>query len=469
MKTIFLILLFLPFVVIVPVYGQWPTRISDLEKAICVVEFYLPQFETSEITNDARIKRNITGILVNDQGLILTSDIIFPANLDILGRGSFLPMTQSPPEDITVSFVKNQKLKASFIGKDEELRLAFIQINKTEDLPQPVQFTIPDTFRRGQKVFLIQHMNGLYDHEIFVSEHHINAMIERPKKKLVLTGSIQPLSHGGLAVSGEGEPIGVVYRGSDLMPAELELDMPSAVTNLVEVLPAQYLNDLIKDPPRLTLQRQGGGKSWLGIQMQILTKDMAEYWNIPDVHGIVVNYVVPKSPAEEAGIKPGDIITGIENLTLESDDRRELDVFRNYIRMLPEGKTDLRLIRDGRQKTIFVKLRSAPLSQALSEEISEKNLRFSVKELTQDIIMANDLDYDMQGVWVSRVEEAGAASLGGLMVNDLIMQINGTSVKNLDNFKLVINKIFQSKPEYIRFFVLRENKTQYVFVKTENE
>jgi serine protease DegQ len=448
-------------------YAQWPDNLTKLEKALCVVEFYLPQFETSEIRDDARFKRDITGILVNDQGLILTSDIIFPANLDILGRGSFIPLTQSPPEDITVSFEKNQKLKASFIGKDEELRLAFIQVEDKSKIPEPVQFVDMDSLARGQRVYLIQHLNGSYDNEIIVSEHHINAIIERPQKKLILEGAIQPLSPGGLAVDRLGRSIGVVYRGTEMMPAEMEIDFQSATANLIEVLPAPYILDLIKNPPRLTQQRQGSGKSWLGIQMQILTKDMAAYWEIPDVSGIIVNSVVPKSPAEQAGIQAGDIITGIENLNIESDDRRELDVFRNYIRMLPEGTTSLSYIRDQHKKTVSVTLRSAPLSQALSEEISEENLRFSVKELTQDIIMANDLDYDIQGIWVSRVEEAGAASLGGLMVNDLIMQINGTPVKNLTEFKDEMRRVIRSNPEYISFFVLRDNKTQFVFVETE--
>jgi serine protease Do len=457
-------ILFLIFVSISIVSAQWPEYLSQFEKSLCVVEYYLPQFEVSEIQDDSRFKRSITGILVSEAGLVITSDVIFPANLDILGRGNFLPQTQAPPEDITISFIKNKKHKASFIGKDEELRLAFIKIKDEVDLPDPVIFGKSPQFKRGEAVYLIQHLDGRFDNEIIITRHHINAIIERPKQQLMLASEIQPLSAGGLAVGANGMPYGVVYRGSDLL--EMDMDMPSAAQSLVQVLPSHYLTDLIKNPPRLTLQRAGSGKSWLGIQMQILSKDMAEYWKIPGTYGIIVNSVVPKSPAEEAGIVTGDIITAIADLKIGSEDRQELDVFRNYIRLLPEGNTKLSLIRNGQKKDIDVDLQSAPKSQALAEEISEKRLRFTVKELTQDIILANDLDFDTRGVWVSRIEEAGAASLGGLQVNDLIISVNDKIVDNLDGFKETMQSVFASDSEYLQFFVMRNNRTQFVFIKS---
>ena len=69
--------------------AQWPESIADLQKSMCLVEFYQPQYEVSEIKDDARIKKKITGILVNTYGLILTSDNIFPAKLDIVSQSRF--------------------------------------------------------------------------------------------------------------------------------------------------------------------------------------------------------------------------------------------------------------------------------------------------------------------------------------------------------------------------------------------
>ena len=76
-----------------------------------------------------------------------------------------------------------------------------------------------------------------------------------------------------------------------------------------------------------------------------------------------------------------------------------------------------------------------------AEVYSDEFLRFSVKELTQDMILENDLEFDIEGVWVSRVEEAGAASLSGMMVHDLILSINDLPVKDLSEFKKIMEEL----------------------------
>ena len=59
--------------------------------------------------------------------------------------------------------------------------------------------------------------------------------------------------------------------------------------------------------------------------------------------------------------------------------------------------------------------------------------------------MENDLDFDIEGVWISRVEEAGAASLSGLMIHDLILTINDQKVGSVDEFKKLLVLISKNK------------------------
>jgi S1-C subfamily serine protease len=203
--------------------------------------------------------------------------------------------------------------------------------------------------------------------------------------------------------------------------------------------------------------------------MQILTSHMADYWDISGSNGILVNSIVPGSPAEKAGLRVGDIITRIGELKIPNDDNRNLDVFRNYVRSLPEGKIELNIIRNQKTKTIIADLKSAPMSQFLAEEYKLEHLGFSVKELTQDIILNSNLAFDIEGVWVSRVEEASTASLGGLSVDDLILSINDMKISDLNQFKNKIEEIKRIKPKYIQFFIQRESKTQFIIIKTEYE
>jgi serine protease Do len=446
---------------------KWPESINKLEASLCLVEYFQPQFEMGEIKDKSRIKRTITGILVNEEGLVLTSDVIYPANLDIVETSNFYISTQPLPEDITVSFVRDKKLKAEFLGKDEDLRLAFIKITEEADLPPPVEFIEETDLSMGDPLLVIQHLNGRFDFEKFITAHHINAIIEKPKKKLLTTNSINPLSPGGLVTTLKGQPVGIVYRGENYyVHYDYDYDAPYNNETLMQIIPTDQFIRLLENPPVLLAHSEGSGKSWLGIQMQILTKRMAAYWDLDNTSGIIINKVSPGSPAEKAGLQKGDILISIGDLKFHGYDKKNLDILRTYVRNQPEGKIQAALLRHHKQLTLDITLESAPKSRFLAEEYSDQLLGLGVKELTQDYIISNDLDFNTNGVWVSRVEDGGAGSLAGIEVNDLILQINGKIVKNLEDFKRITAAIPKSKDIYVEVFLNRQGKTRFVFIKT---
>ncbi len=446
--------------------SDWPENIKVLEQGICLVEYFQPQFEIGEIKDKSRIKRKITGILVNEKGLVVTSDIIYPANLDIVETTAFYFSTQPLPEDITVSFQRDKKLKARFLGKDEDLRLAFLQITEINDLPKPIKFEGKDKFDIGDPIFLIQHLNGRFDFEKIMTAHNVNAIIKKPKTKLLATSKINPLSAGGLVVDIEGKAIGIIYRGENYYNHyDYGYEAPYSNETLLQILPAVQFLNILDNPPKHLSQKEGSGKSWLGIQMQILTKDMAAYWKINNTTGIIINKVSPGSPAEKAGLKPGDIILSFGELKIQGYDKKNLDVLRVFVRNLPEGDISADIMRDKKLKTLTISLESAPKSRFLAEEYSNGHLGIGVKELTQDYISNNDLDFNTEGVWVSRLEDAGAASLGGIGINDLILRINESEIKNLKDFEKNIKDIHESGEEYIQIFLNRQGKTRFVYIK----
>jgi serine protease Do len=223
---------------------------------------------------------------------------------------------------------------------------------------------------------------------------------------------------------------------------------------------------LFEDPPRIVTQKTGSGKSWLGIQMQILTKEMAAYWDLKEKYGIIINKVISGSPAEKAGIKAGDIMLSIGNLQIDSYDKKNLDILRDYIRNLPEGNVSARILRNKISREATIYLESAPKSRFLAEEYSDEFLGLGVKELTQDYIMNSDLKFDAEGVWVSRIEDAGAASIAGIDVSDLILSINDKKIKNLEDFANATKDLKKSKMDYIQVFLKRQGQTRFVFIKT---
>jgi serine protease Do len=447
--------------------STWPKSINNLTTGICLVEYFQPQFEMGEIEDKSRIKKKITGILINDKGLVITSDIIYPANLDIVENSMMYISTQPMPEDITVSFKKDQKLKARFIGKDEELRIAFIEIIKSDSLPDPVPFKNKSGFVIGDPLYLIQHLNGRFDFEKIITAHNINSIITQPKERLLTTSKVAPISAGGLVVDSAGDAIGIVFRSETYYSHyDYSFDDPSMGLSLFQVVPAEQFIPLFSNPPKLVTQKEGSGKSWLGIQMQILTEDMSAYWDIKEKHGIIINKVLPGSPAEKAGLKAGDIILSFGDLQIKSYDKKNLDILRNHIRNLPEGNITAQILRKKKARKATVYLESAPKSRFLAEEYSDEFLGLGVKELTQDYIINSDLEFDTEGVWVSRIEDAGKTSLAGIDVSDLILRINDENIKNLEDFSEATKDFKDSNLDYIQVFLKRQGKTRFVFIKT---
>lgn len=468
-KIIFLIIILFISINNLPANPEisWPDNINNFINGTCIVEFYEPQNGNSEIKDRSRIKKYLTGLLVSKTGLILTTDEIYPVNLDISSSSFYFHQSQHLPEDITVEFENDQKFKATFLGKDEETKIAFLKIDKPKDLPQHISFKTETSFKIGQSIFLIERLGEKYDFEPIVNSENINSTIEKPRKKLLINSNLNVLSNGGLVLDAGGNAVGIIQNNRQNYGYSEEI-MESQST-IIEILLASDFEKLIANPPILSKMKNGTRKSWLGIQMQILTKDMAKYWGMENTSGIIINKIVPDSPSENAGLEIGDIILSINDFHLTGDDKKNLDIFRNHVRNLNEKDVKITYIREGKTYSANVFLRSAPKSRFLAEEKIIEDLGFSVKELTQDIFLNYDIDFDTEGVWVSQVESAGIASISGLRIGDLILEINSISITDLNEFDIHLKNILENEPEYIQFFILRQNKTQFIFLKILKE
>jgi serine protease Do len=196
---------------------------------------------------------------------------------------------------------------------------------------------------------------------------------------------------------------------------------------------------------------------------------MAAYWDLDETTGIIINKVVPGSPAEKGGIKSGDLLISLGDLQTKGYDNKNMDVLRAYVRNLPAENVKARILRDQKFHELTIPLKHAPKSRFLAAEYSDEYLGIGVKELTQDYIINNDLKFDTEGVWVSRIEEAGSSSLGGININDLILKIDNHDIKNLKDFETHTKELQKSKDEYIQIFIHRNGKTRFVFIKTIHE
>jgi serine protease Do len=461
MRRLILFLIFLAGVKITlanPDEAVWQKIYNLANENIVNIEYYEELESSGSIINGNKIKRNIMGIIVSKDGLVLTSSSIYKAKLGFSGTPHF--GTSTPPSDISVRLNSGEKIKAEFIGKDDDKNVAFIKLQKPVN-NNGISFSAPTPYAIGQKIFIVFQLDEEYDYEIMILEKNINSIFPGPPQKLI--SDVTPQAEFGLVCDMEGNPLGIIENSK--MTSGFSFDFRPAVKNFVQISLASGFTDLIKNPPKFE-RKNTSRKKWLGVNMQPFTREMADYFNADSVRGILINTILEESPAEDAQMEEGDVITVFNGVPIRAENNNDLQLFRNMIREFNDEKAELTIWRKGKYLRKQIELAELPISQYLADEVSNKLLGFTAKELTKDIILAKQLSFDVNGVWISKVERAGWADLSGLTVGDLLLKIDNEDLQDIKQLDDYLSKIEKSKPKYINFFVKRRSETRFLFIKT---
>jgi S1-C subfamily serine protease len=165
---------------------------------------------------------------------------------------------------------------------------------------------------------------------------------------------------------------------------------------------------------------------WLGAGLQSVTKEIAESLGLDRPEGVLVTDVTPKSPAEEAGLKAGDLITGIDQQPVA-----DVEAFSYRYAMRPLGSSaSLAVARAGRPLQLTVKLIAAPELPRDPVKIAGDSpfAGATVINLSPAVAEEYSLDSTKQGVVVSEVDDDSRAAVLSLQKGDVILAVNDTKI-----------------------------------------
>ncbi len=199
-------------------------------------------------------------------------------------------------------------------------------------------------------------------------------------------------------------------------------------------------------------------RGWLGVIISQLDDDMAEALGLDEPKGALVNQVTEDSPADDAGIKDGDVILRVNGKKI--DDSSELV---NIIANFPPGKkVEVMVWRDGKKKNIKVELGERPGSESLRKEAAEKLeniLGLEVGELTPENMSKFKVDYEGQnGVLVVNVKRGSAAAKEGIRPGDLVVSVNRKPVESVSDFNDLMDEL---QPNKVVLFRMKRGRTSY--------
>jgi serine protease Do len=180
-------------------------------------------------------------------------------------------------------------------------------------------------------------------------------------------------------------------------------------------------------------------RSWLGVQVQPVTAGIAESLGMKTAQGALVDEAQPDTPAAQAGIQPGDVITAVNGTTIK--DSRALA--REISAMAPDSSAKLDILRKGEAKTITVTLAKMPdqlKKQAKADEPGGRSAR-GIPHLGLSVAPANEVaGAGSKGVVVTAIDPDGPAAGHGVQSGDVILDVGGKSVTSVDDLRQALSQ-----------------------------
>jgi serine protease Do len=377
--------------------------------------------------NDRRNQVTGSGVIVSADGRILTNEHV---------------VDRAEKVTVTVPGLK-KKYPARVVGADRQTDIALLRI--TPDVPLPaVEFGAAQDVRVGQWVLAIGNPYGLEGTVSFgiVSAKGRNLEIPDLLNDFIQTDAmIDRGSSGGPLVDLEGRVVGINSRGQGRgIGFTIPIDTALGVMRQIE--------------------RGGIERGFLGITIQPLDRELADYFGMPDTTGVVVNSVVTASPAEVAGIEPGDVITAFNGIAVEAEKEEDLGSFQRLVAAVePGNEARMQILRKGEQHIARVVIGTQP---KIDPAEVESELGFHVQEITATPARDHRLD-SMDGAFVFFVARGSPAREAGLRVGDIIVGIEDTPIVGLDDFEAAITSAENARRFLIR--ARRGDETKFLLVK----
>ena len=345
---------------------------------------------------------------------------------------------------------RSGRYTAELVGSDKQTDLAVLRIELRDgEDPFPVaELGDSDSLAVGEWVIAIGNPYGL-DGTVslgIVSAKGRNLQSDQLINDFIQTDAmIDRGSSGGPLVNLRSQVVGINSRGQG--------------RGIGFTIPINTAKRVAED-----LLGTGIARAYLGVSIQPLDRELAQYWGFPNVEGVIVNGVSEGSPAEAADVRAGDIITAFDGEAVKAEKDEDLGQFQRLVAMGTVGKrVQLRMLRDGAEQRTEVELGMQP--DVVPDE-EETDFGFTVQELTEHLVRRHRLDR-RDGVIVSFVERGSEGAESGLATGDVIEQVDSRAVDDIVGFREAMSVLDGGRPFLIR--ARRGTDTRFMLIVPRGE
>lgn len=376
-----------------------------------------------------------SGFIIDETGYIVT-------NNHVVENG----------ETITITMHDGSTHEAKLIGRDPGTDIALLKVDGDKSFPY-VPFASDDNLRVGDWVVAVGNPFGLGGSVtagiVSARGREMNGLESTYTDFIQIDASINRGNSGGPTFDLNGKVVGI--NTLIISPSGGNVGIGFAIPASV----ASGIVNQLKDRGEIV-------RGYLGVNIQLITEDLAEGIGLDTVDGALVAQVTKDSPAEKAGFLSGDVI-------LEVDGHKAKD-FRHVTRMVgqlePGQKIPFKIVRDGKNKTIKVKIGKREEAVMLAgnepDEPAATALGLRLSELTDEARNRLQADDDLEGVLIAQISPVSEAAQKGLRPGDVILKVGGAEVHTPQDVSAAIEKAEADKQKSVLFFVQTRQARRFV-------
>ncbi len=362
-----------------------------------------------------------SGVIISPDGYIVTNDHVVDG-----------------ATELRVTLNDRRAFTAKVVGEDKLNDIAVIKID-AKNLPS-IPWGESTKLHPGQTVLAFGSPFGYF--QFSVTRGIISALNRpnpytdnalKPGDFIQTDAAINPGNSGGPLVDAHGELIGI---------DTFIISNSGSFAGAGFAIPSEIAKASVDQIIRTGTVHHG----YLGLSMNDVTPENAQFFNLPDASGAVVSQVMPDSPAGRAGLKNGDVLRELNGKQII--DGRALQVAVSET--APGTAIDLGILRDGKAETLHVtvgEFHKEAAEDASTGGASEQRgrLGLTVADLSPDVRQQLHVPEQVHGAAIAEVRPGSAADNAGLTAGDVILEVDRHPVTDADNFVSQIRAVPQNK------------------------
>ncbi|PWT85601.1 MAG: hypothetical protein C5B57_02640, partial [Blastocatellia bacterium] len=297
--------------------GRLPSEAPDLFKE--PFDFGSPRFDRDSTRRGAG-----SGFIIDADGSILTNHHVIDG-----------------ADRITVKFADGRSLRARVIGVDADTDIALIKVDGQQDLPV-APLGDSSTLRMGEWVCAIGNPLG-YEHTVtvgvvsFLGRKLFDASLDN---YIQTDAAISFGNSGGPLINARGEVIGI---NAAISSRASSIGFAVPINGASAILPQLRVHGRVS-------------RGYMGVTLKHVDSDLQRSLDLGVNHGALVQEVAGGSPADRIGLRPYDVIVGLDNQAIADDE----ELIREIASRTPGSAAQVRFFRDGREQQVTLRLAERP-------------------------------------------------------------------------------------------------------------